>query len=79
MNNSLSDGGISMNKSLNHLVYIPIENTDTFINNFNNNIVSRSLKNPVKRQENYLVRPQIVNKLAYMLAYFILQTSLKSY
>lgn len=49
MNNSLSDGGISMNKSLNHLVYIPIENTDTFINNFNNNIVSSELKESCKK------------------------------
>lgn len=57
MNNSLSDGGISMNKSLNHLVYIPIENTDTFINNFNNNIVSSELKESCKKAGKLFSKP----------------------
>lgn len=57
MNDSSSDGGISMNKSLNHLVYIPIENTDTFINNFNNNIVSSELKEYCKKAGKLFSKP----------------------
>lgn len=46
-----------MNKSLNHLVYIPIENTDTFINNFNNNIVSSELKEYCKKAAKLFSNP----------------------